>query len=289
MLEDIGVALSNDADEEDDNEPHEPSTTSDSPVDDEDIQAGVVTDADCVFADVKLAAKPRQFPSDNLLDIFSYPEGRKWDIETAVQMLELPEFPQLIRKFLNYQLYPDTPDDILVHHDGKIRIFYSATATFRAPSDPSGIRSMRREQIRATPSWRNGAPRYDCAFMNCNPGDEDAPLHGLEVGRIFLFFCFVHQDTLYSCALVQWYSFIGDKPDEDTGMWLVEPDIHSDGSRLLAVIHIDAIYRAAHLMPAYRNAGLYVDRSLRMHDSLDSFDSFYINKFADHNSFEITS
>ena len=71
-------------------------------------------------------------------------------------------------------------------------------------------------------------------------------------------------------------------------MWMVEPDIHSDGSRLLSVIHIDTIYRAAHLMPAYRTAR-FIDRSLKMHDSLDSFSLFYINKFADHNAFEIAS
>ena len=69
---------------------------------------------------------------------------------------------------------------------------------------------------------------------------------------------------------------------------MVEPDILSDGSRLLAVVHIDTIYQAAHLMPAYRTAQ-FIDRSLGMHDSLDSFSLFYINRFADHNAFEIAS
>ena len=201
-------------------------------------------------------------------------------------MLELPEFPGLVYKFLAKQLHPDTPGIPLIQNDRKIRVFYSATATFRAPSDLSGIRSMRREQIRTTPSWRNGAPRYDCVFISS--GSEDDPLHGLDVCRTFLFFSFVHKNKLYSCALIQWYSLISDKPDEDTGMWMVEPDIHSDGSRHLAVVHIDTIYRAAHLMPAYCTAQ-FIDRSLGMHDSLDYFSLFYINKFADHNAFEIAS
>ena len=201
-------------------------------------------------------------------------------------MLELPEFPKLIHKFLAEQLHPDAPAIPLIQNDGKIRVFYSATAIFCAPSDPSGIRSMRREQIRTTPSWRNGAPRYDCAFINS--GSEDDPLCGLDVCRIFLFFSFVHKNTLYPCALIQWYSLIGNEPNEDTGMWMVKPDTRSDGSRLLAVVHIDTIYRAAHLMPAYRTAQ-FIDRSLKMHNSLDSFNVFYINKFADHNAFEITS
>jgi hypothetical protein len=203
-------------------------------------------------------------------------------------MLELPEFPILVHKFLAKQLHPDTPGIPLIQNDGKIRVFYSATAIFRAPSDPSGIRSMQREQIRTTPSWRNGAPRYDCAFINS--GSEDDPLRGLIVGRIFLFFTFVHKEILYSCALIQWYSFIGNEPDEDTGMWMVKPDIHSDSdsSRRLAVVHIDSIYRAAHLMPAYRTSR-FIDRSLGMHESLNTFTLFYINKFADHNAFEIAS
>jgi hypothetical protein len=213
--------------------------------------------------------------------------GRKWDINTAIQMLELPEFPRLIHKFLAKQLHPDTPGIPLIQNDQKIRVFYSASATFRAPSDPSGVRSMRSEQIRTAPSWRNGAPRYDCAFISS--GSEDDPLHGLNVCRIFLFFTFVHKNTIYPCALIQWYSLIGNERDEDTGMWMVEPDIQSDGSRLLAVVHVDTIYRAAHLMPAYHTTAQFIDRSLGMHDSLDSFSLFYINKFADHNAFEIAS
>ena len=201
-------------------------------------------------------------------------------------MLELPEFPRLIHKFLAKQLHPDSPGIPLIQNDGKIQVFYSATATFHAPSNPSGIRSMWREQICTAPSWRNGASHYDCAFINNS--SEDDPLHGLDVCQIFLFFTFVHKSTLYPCALIQWYSFISNERDEDTGMWMVRPDILSDGSRLLVVVHIDTIYQAAHLMPAYHTAQ-FIDHSLGIHDSLDSFSLFYINKFADHNAFEIAS
>jgi hypothetical protein len=37
------------------------------------------------------------------------------------------------------------------------------------------------------------------------------------------------------------------KPDEDTGMWVVEPDFNADGSPLVSVIHLDCILRAATL------------------------------------------
>jgi hypothetical protein len=53
---------------------------------------------------------------------------------------------------------------------------------------------------------------------------------------------------------------------------MVEPDIRSDD---LALVDIDSIYRAAHLMPAYRTAR-FIYRSLGMHDSFDFFSTFFI-------------
>ena len=82
-------------------------------------------------------------------------------------MLELPEFPKLIHKFLAKQLHPDVPGMPLIQNDRKIQVFYSTTATFRAPSDPSGIRSMQQEQIRTAPSWRNGAEVFTLPHVFC--------------------------------------------------------------------------------------------------------------------------
>jgi hypothetical protein len=67
---------------------------------------------------------------------------------------------------------------------------------------------------------------------------------------------------------------------------MVEPEVNVDGNPLLAIVHIDCIYRAAHLIPAYRTSQ-YLSRSLTMHDTLDHFERFYINKYADHHAFEI--
>jgi len=170
--------------------------------------------------------------------------------------------------------------------EGKISIFHNASATFRAPSDPSGPRSMRREYIRATATWRKGHPRYDCVFVNVRP--ELPGMRGLEVARVFLFFSFVYRGTRYSCALVQWFSVIGNEPDDETGHWMVEPEVHQDGRPHLAVIHLDSIFRAAHLVPAYHTSD-FVRRSLTMHDTLDEFKTFYVNKFVDHHAFEIAS
>ena len=86
---------------------------------------------------------------------------------------------------------------------------------------------MRREYIRATPSWRKGRARYDCVFVNARP--ELGGMRGLEVAWVFLFFLFVHGDTGYPCALVQWFLVIGNEPDDETGFWMVEPDVDKPG------------------------------------------------------------
>ena len=223
--------------------------------------------------------------------MFHYP-GYKWNLAMACDKLELPEFPQLLRRFLYDQIYPHArvPSsrvsiDACPMFQGKISVFLSASAIFRAPSDPSGPRSMRREYIRATPTWRKGHSRYDCVFVDAQP--ELSGMRGLEVGRVFLFFSFVHEGTLYPCALIQWFSVIGDEPEDETGLWMVEPEVHEDGRPYLAIIHLETIFRAAHLTPAYRTSN-FVRRSLTMHDTLDEFKVFYVNKFVDHHAFEIT-
>jgi hypothetical protein len=72
--------------------------------------------------------------------------------------------------------------------NGKIHVRNSAVATFRAPSDISGIYGMCREHIRAVPSWRGGPARYDCVLVNTDPDIEGTC--GFEVARVFLFFFF---------------------------------------------------------------------------------------------------
>jgi hypothetical protein len=174
-------------------------------------------------------------------------------------------------------------EDVYPVIEGKIHIFNSAIATFYAPSDVSGIAGMRREYIRATESWRNGPPRYDCVLVNAKPDIDGA--RGFEVARVFLFFSFLHGDKEYPCAFIQWYTFVGTEPDEDTGYWVIEPDIRDGGSPHVAVIHVDCIIRAAHLMPVTTTTR-FVDPSVTMHTSLDTFKLFYLNRFVDHHAFE---
>jgi hypothetical protein len=77
---------------------------------------------------------------------------------------------------------------------------------------------------------------------------------------------------------------VGTERDEDTGYWVVEPDILDDRSPHVVIIHIDCIVRAVHLMPVTRTAR-FVDSSITMHTSLDKFKHFYLNRFVDHHAF----
>lgn len=143
---------------------------------------------------------------------------------------------------------------------------------------------MRRERIRAVPSWRNGPARYDCVFVETNAGNDG--MRGLDVARVRLFFSFTFRGTFYPCALVHWYSRVGNGADEDTGMWIVKAEKDPDGVPSAAVLHLDTIIRAAHLIGIYEKD--FLASGLKPEQSLDIFPAFYVNKFIDHHSFAIT-
>ncbi|KAG1845610.1 hypothetical protein C8R48DRAFT_750725 [Suillus tomentosus] len=206
--------------------------------------------------------------------------------------LDIPRLPEMVRHFLFQQTRPDDPRDVseipiagCPRYEGKILVFNSACSRFYAPSDISGTSGMRIEHIRACPMWRNEAPRYDCAFVNI--GSEDVGIRGLEVARIRAFFSFIYGGKTYLCAVVRWFNIIGDSPDEDTGMWMVRPACGTNNAPLYNIIHVDSIYRAAHLIPIYGRHFLRHD--INLHNSYDSFRTFYVNKYADHHAFELAS
>jgi hypothetical protein len=195
----------------------------------------------------------------------------------------------LLSRFLYDQLYPDNilsssdvPLTACPSFTGKIRVHNSAVCTFHAPSDPSGVGGMHREHIRAVPMWRNSSCRYDCAFVNRN--SDLAGMKGMDVVRILLFFSFNFSGTTYPCALVRWFTIIGDEPDEDTGMWIVQPEVNQDGLPVISIIHLDCVVRAAHLIGVFGNTP--IPKTLLFSQSLDSFKFFYVNKFIDHHAFK---
>ncbi|PIL30262.1 hypothetical protein GSI_07440 [Ganoderma sinense ZZ0214-1] len=205
-----------------------------------------------------------------------------------------PSLPMLMSRFLFQQLYPDTdiPDDLnaLPICPSRVHVYHSAAATFYAPSDPSGVGGMHREHIRATPSWRKGPARYDCVLVGADPTQRG--FRSLMVARIRLFFSFHYIDSQlvmdeardFSCALVEWFSAVGEEPDEDTGLWVIEPDLDVNGQRVLDIIHINTIFRSAHLIPIHGTH--HIPPYMRASDALDSFNAYFVNKYADHHAHE---
>ncbi|KAG1884617.1 hypothetical protein F4604DRAFT_1878656 [Suillus subluteus] len=122
---------------------------------------------------------------------------------------------------------------------------------------------MHIEHICACPMWRNKAPHYDCVFINIG---------------ICMFFSFNYGGITYPCTVMRWFDIIGDSPDEDTGMWMVRLACGTNNAPIYNIIHVDSIYRAAHLIPIYGR------RFLHLH-----FRTFYVNKYADHHAFELAS
>ncbi|KAG1760301.1 hypothetical protein EDD22DRAFT_980688 [Suillus occidentalis] len=205
------------------------------------VDDGEAVDGPTVLAFVQLARTPQRKRARTVMELAD---------EVNVPHLRLPHPPE------------DVPAASCPRHDGRLYVFNSAAATFYAPSDPSGIGGMRREQIRACPLWRNVAARNDCVFVNANPDLEG--MRGLEVARVKCFFSFKFNWVTYPCALVQWFDKVGDCADEDTGMWIVP-----------------------HLIPVYGPD--FIADNIEYFHSYDAFRSFYINKFADHHAFEIAS
>lgn len=145
---------------------------------------------------------------------------------------------------------------------------------------------MRREYIRSTPKWRSDGERRDCIFVTTDSSRRG--MEALTAARVFLFFSFKHNGRTHPCALVQWFPCIDEHPDEDTGMWIVRPEyLRTRGSPpSLQIIHTDSIFRSAHLLPIFAGSQ-FVPPHLHFTQTLDAFNSFYVSKWADHNTHDV--
>ncbi|KAI0069827.1 hypothetical protein K474DRAFT_1680629 [Panus rudis PR-1116 ss-1] len=225
-----------------------------------------------VVASVTLARTP-----EPLVDR-AYPHT----LDQIGEVVEIPNLADLVVDYLSTQDWSSLPNatsssslipslDEIQH---RVCVMRSATAVFYAPSDPSGRQGMKSERIRATPRWRGGPGR------NGLPG-----FRGLLVARVRLFFSFKIRSQTHECALVQWFSQHGNDPDDVTGMWVVTSDFEEDGTRSCQVISVEAIVRAAHLIPVYGEE--FLSPNFHHSESLHSFRAYYVNKFADHHAYEI--
>jgi hypothetical protein len=203
------------------------------------------------------------------------------------EYINQPQLLELIRRFLHDQLAPDAEQpgsDILLSDcptfSSRITVFHSAVATFYAPSDLSGIGGMHRQRIRSTPNWRGEYARRDCIFATRDAGQPG--MRGLHALRVLLFFSFKVRGVLYPCALVEWFDVVGDEVCDETGMWMVEPELGIHGNRVTSVIHLDSVVRGAHFIPVFGDE--FLPRHFHFSMSLDAFRAYYINKFIDHHS-----
>ncbi|KAJ6475936.1 hypothetical protein C8R47DRAFT_1181557 [Mycena vitilis] len=209
--------------------------------------------------------------------------------DLAVHILQ-PTFPQLFRRYLYTILHPDAdseavPIDACPNFHGRIDVYHSAIARFYAPSDLCGVGGMRRERIRSNPNWHGSYIRRDTVFIELD--SELQGMLGMVIGRVLLFFSFTTPEDreIHSCALVHWYSQHGDTPDPDTGLWVVTPEMQHGGRKSLAIVSLDCIARAAHLLPVYGSALLPEDFHFAY--SLDAFRAFFVNRYADHHTHEL--
>ncbi|KAM6499160.1 hypothetical protein JOM56_004668 [Amanita muscaria] len=221
-------------------------------------------------------------------------KGSLDDISTDINQ---PRFSELVHKFLYFQLATNHSEseaesdvalsDLPLLRSLVVYLHHSASSIFFAPSDHCGIQGMRNEQIRSTYAWRKGASRQDCILVDTSGGgDKGLPMCGYTIGRALLLFSFTYAGKFCPCALVWWFVLSDDlgRRDKDTGMYLVERE-YRDHQPHLAVIHTDTILRPVHLVPYFGKEP--VPRDLSHDDSLNYFQLFYVNKFADHHSFEL--
>ena len=141
---------------------------------------------------------------------------------------------------------------------------------------------MCREVIRSTPCWHNKEPHHDCVFVECDT--EAKGMRGLDVVCVLAFLSFDADDVQYPSALVQWFTHVGEEPDDLMGMWMVQAEQSTDGSPVVSVIHTDCILCSTHLIPIFGQD--FVPSELHFSESLDAFAAFYVNRYIDHHAFE---
>ena len=205
----------------------------------------------------------------------------------------------LIQEFVYEQQHPgSSPCNIpdLPPFYKTITIHTEAVATFHAPSDLSSIGGMKCEHIHAVSCWRGDPGCYDTLFINAPANDvdgnaEDLPTHGiqgLEVACAHLFFPFTLNGVKYPCTLVHWFSHTTDTPSDITGMYTVETDYLPNGKPVTAVVHLDTVFRAVHLLPISSNHPT-LSKHQHHEQTLDLFSEFYINQYINYHTFKVVT
>ncbi|KAH9978484.1 hypothetical protein BJV77DRAFT_1062733 [Russula vinacea] len=155
-------------------------------------------------------------------------------VEDLAVYIDQPRFPNLLRRFL-YEQLNDVPSTDVDIDD--CPYFGGRIKVYHSAI----ARGMYRERIRSNPNWHGQYARRDTIY--------------------------------YPCALVNWL-VPGKEPDEDTGLWMVQPEYEGNGRRrTLSIIHLDCVARAAHLLPVYGSTSIPED--FHFSDALDAFRAIF--------------
>lgn len=228
--------------------------------------------------------------------------GYPSDIFDLGNQIKVPNLPALVHQFLLELSHPeasessDHMDALLADREASGRfqikdlaVFHSASATFSSrPCDVTGQSGFQRELIRANPCYR-GHKRYDCVLVEQNP--RVPGLQGMFVAQVKLFFSFKYEGKEHPCALLRWFRITDDGLDRQANMWVVEPEKISESpdsvlEDRMAVIHIDCIFRAAHLIPVYGKDPVPNTPVLHFSNVVGMYAGYYVNKYADHHMHE---
>lgn len=211
------------------------------------------------------------------------------DVRALAIEYKQPNLCELARRFLYDQTHtsedgaPVDPSSVDLSECpqiySKIAVHRVAHATFYAPTELSGTSGMHRELIRANPSWR-GHPRFDTVLINTDT--EEIGMRGLTVGRVMGLMAIRHNGVQYPCALIDWFEKLSDVPSDVTSMYEIQPELDEFGRQVSSVVHLDTIFRAVNLSPVFRGTVMPVD--FHYSYSLDTFETFYINKYGDYHS-----
>lgn len=217
-------------------------------------------------------------------------KGGAVSLKQIVNQVDVPDFEGATLRFLYSQLYPGAlmpTDKELLHffkyEDPRIRVFYSAVAHYYSPSDPCGGGGMIHARIRSNPNWMGRYPRYDTVLVAAEDGKPG--MSGMTVARVKLFCEVVYKGEKYPCALVEWFARSTAEPDDNTGYWVVEPELNLETlERNVDVVHLDCIARPIHVLPVFGSEPLPED--FHFSNLLDAFAAFYVNKFANHGLYD---
>jgi len=119
-----------------------------------------------------------------------------------------------------------------------------------------------------------------------NGGNDKLLMTGYIIAWVLVFFSFTYAGEDFPVVLVWWYTLSNDARhrDEATGMWLIEQEFCGEEPHLV-VVHVGSIFHVVHLLPFFGKE--WVPQGFSNNDTLDKYTKFYVNRFADHHSFEI--